>query len=121
MSCILYKYNKRLKRQERSLLITNKAIYNINQQEFIANMISMFNSSFAIRRRIDIAKVSGLTVSELSSEFVIHVRDEYDYRYGSPDKRDRILAMICKAYYLNVRNRPLSFFFKVIETNNRNS
>lgn len=112
MSCILYKYNKRLKRQERSLLITNKAIYNINQQEFLANIISVFNSSFAIRRRIDIAKVSGLTVSDLSSEFVIHVRDEYDYRYGSPDKRDRILSMICKAYCLNVRNRPLPFFFK---------
>jgi len=112
LSCIVYKYNKRLKRQERSLLITNKAIYNINKQEFFANIISVFNSSYAIRRRIDIVNVACITVSELSSEFVIHVRDEYDYRYGSPDKRDRILSMICKAYCLNVRNKPLPFFFK---------
>ena len=113
MSCLLYKYNKRLKRQERSLLITSKAIYNVNKQDFLANFISVFNSNFAIRRKIDITKLVGVTVSELSSEFVIHVQGEYDYRYASPDKRDRILTMLCRSYYLNVKSRPLAFFFKV--------
>jgi len=113
LSCLIYKYNKRLKRQERSLLITSKAIYNINRQETLINLISFFHAPFAIRRKIDIAKLAGLSVSELSTEFVIHVRDEYDYRYSSPDRRDRILAMIARAYYMNVRNKPLAFFFKV--------
>jgi len=112
LSCIVYKYNKRLKRQERSLLITNKAIYNINKQDFFANFISFFNSSYAIRRRINIINIIGITVSELTSEFVIHVKDEYDYRYASPANRDRILLMICKAYCLNIQNNPLPFFFK---------
>ena len=113
MSCLVYKYNKRLKRQERCLLITSKAIYNINKQDFLANFISIFNSTFAIKRKIDIAKIAAITVSELSSEFVIHVRDEYDYRYGSTDQKEKILLKICQAYYMNVRNRPLAFFFKV--------
>jgi len=113
MSCLLYKYNKRLKRQERSLLITSRAIYNVNKQDFFANIISVFNSSYAIRRRIDVTKLMGITVSEMSSEFVLHVRDEYDYRYSSPDNRDKILTTICKAYYMNITNKPLIFFFKV--------
>jgi len=112
MSCLLYKYNKRLKRQERSLLITSRAIYNVNKQDFFANIISVFNSSYAIRRRIDVTKLMGITVSEMSSEFVLHVRDEYDYRYSSPDNRDKILTTICKAYYMNITNKPLIFFFK---------
>jgi serum/glucocorticoid-regulated kinase 2 len=112
MSCLLYKYNKRLKRQERSLLITSRAVYNVNKQDFLANIISVFNSSYAIRRRIDVTKLMGITVSEMSSEFVLHVRDEYDYRYSSPDKRDKILTTICKAYYMNITNKPLIFFFK---------
>ena len=113
MSCLIYKYNKKLKRQERSLLITSKAIYNINRQDFYANFLSFFNGNFAIRRRVDIKKLAGITVSELSSEFVVHVRDEYDYRYASPDKRDKILTMLCRSYYLNVKTRPLAFYFKV--------
>jgi len=112
MSCLLYKFNKRLKRQERSLLITTRAIYNVNQQDILANIISVFNSSYAIRRRIDITKLMGITVSEMSSEFVLHVRDEYDYRYSSPSKRDKILTTICKAFYMNITNTPLVFFFK---------
>jgi len=112
LSCLVYKYNKRLKRQERTLLITTKAIYNINRQEVLVNIIAAFHGPFAIRRKIDVSKLTGITVSELSSEFVIHVRSEYDYRFGSPSKRNRILSVICHAYYQNVRAQPLAFFFK---------
>jgi serum/glucocorticoid-regulated kinase 2 len=112
LSCLVYKYNKRLKRQERTLLVTTKAVYNINRQEVLVNIISAFHGPFAIRRKIDVSKLSGITVSELSSEFVIHVRSEYDYRFGSPTKRNRILSTICHAYYLNVRAQPLAFFFR---------
>jgi len=94
-------------------LITTKAIYNINRQELLVNLISAFHGPFAIRRRMDITRLSGITVSEMSSEFVLHIRGEYDYRYGSADKRDIILLMLCHSYYLNVKNKPLSFFFKV--------
>ena len=96
--------------------MTTKAVYNINRQEVLVNIISAFHGPFAIRRKIDVSKLSGITVSELSSEFVIHVRSEYDYRFGSPTKRNRILSTICHAYYLNVRAQPLAFFFRVIQS-----
>jgi len=112
LSCVLYKYNKRFKRQERTLLITTKAIYNINRQEFLINFISVFHGEFAIRRKMDITRLAGITVSEMSSEFVLHIRGEYDYRYGSADKRDHILLALSHSYYLNVKNKPLAFYFK---------
>ena len=112
MSCSLYKFNKRLKRQERAILITSKAVYNINKFEIIANIINFFKSNYTLRRRINIEKLAAITVSELSSEFVVHVENEYDYRYSSP-QRDKILAMILKSYYMNVKKKPLTFFFKV--------
>lgn len=112
LSTVLYKFNKKSKRQERSILITSKAIYNVNKQDLLATFMSVFSNSFKIRRRIDITKMLGITVSELSSEFVLHIGDEYDYRYASPNRRDRILQVLCNSYYHNVPNRPLPFFFK---------
>ena len=35
----------------------------------------------AIKRKIDVDKIRALTVSRIGTEFVIHVPEEYDYRY----------------------------------------
>jgi len=107
LSASLYKYNKKCKRQERNILITSKAIYNI------ANRRTIFRSKYKIKRRIDIKKVSAVSVSEVSSEFVIHVPSEYDYRYASSERRDQILIAICKSYYGANPKASLSFFFIV--------
>jgi len=40
----------------------------------------------SIKRRISIGEISGITSSNTSGQFVIHVDKEYDYRYSSPDK-----------------------------------
>lgn len=34
----------------------------------------------------------------MGTEFVLHVPDEYDYRYSSTDHRDIVLECICKAF-----------------------
>jgi serum/glucocorticoid-regulated kinase 2 len=39
-----------------------------------------------VKRKIPLTKIAGVTVSKLSTEFVLHVPDEYDYRYSSSDK-----------------------------------
>lgn len=43
----------------------------------------------AIKRRIDISKLLGITksLSESNGEFVLHIKNEYDYRMKS-DTRD---------------------------------
>ena len=49
----------------------------------------------------------------MSYEFVVHVADEYDYRYASADKRDKILENIAHSYVEVAGNKLLAFYFKV--------
>ena len=84
MTCMISKFNRKNKRQERNLLISTKAIYGMSKK--------------TLKRKIPLPKVAGLTVSKMGTEFVLHVPDEYDYRYSSSDNRDPVLEMICKAY-----------------------
>lgn len=43
-------------------------------------------------------KVDAVTLSQQNScsEFIIHVKDEYDYRYQSSDLRDEIISSVRK-------------------------
>lgn len=55
-------------------MITSKGVYGMSKK--------------TLKRKIPITKVAGLTVSKIGSEFILHVPDEYDYRYSSFDRRD---------------------------------
>lgn len=55
-------------------MITSKGVYGMSKK--------------SLKRKIPINKVGSLTVSKNGSEFVLHVPDEYDYRYSSFDRRD---------------------------------
>ena len=66
-------------------MITNKAIYNLSKTSTIT-FFKLFFFFLEIKRKIPSSKVQGITVSKVGSEFVIHVPDEYDYRYASFDK-----------------------------------
>ena len=69
----LVKINQKSSEQQRNLLITSKALYNFKKKE--------------LKRRIEISKLTGITVSKISNEFVIHGDDEeYDYHYKSNNK-----------------------------------
>jgi len=46
-----------------------------------------------LKRKIEINKIKGVTISNLGGEFVIHVPDEYDYRYY-----DHIISGILSAF-----------------------
>jgi len=62
-------------KQERTLLLSNQSLYNIKKD--------------AIQRKIGIASVKSLTKSTKKDnlEFVVHIKNEYDYRFES-DYRD---------------------------------
>lgn len=64
----VWKWNRFTLRQERTLVVTNLAIYNFLKKK--------------IRRSIPVADLAGLTktLHEKSNEFVIHVKGDYDYR-----------------------------------------
>ena len=60
--------------QERTILITDQAIYNLKGKEK--------------KRRIDIKNLSGITISRISEQFVIHGKNEKRGN-GKKDKRFR--------------------------------
>ena len=75
--------------QERCIILTDKALYNMKKK--------------TLRRKISYDLVRGVTFSKLTYEFVIHGNDdEYDYQYISPD-RDLILCLMAIFYQKNVQ------------------
>jgi len=86
-SDFVIKINKREKEQTRVILITNKATYNLKP-----------NNYSSCQRRIAHTNLVAITASKISDEFVIHIPDEYDYRFKSAkkDKICEVLAVVHK-------------------------
>ena len=77
--------------QERNIIITDKAIYNLKKS--------------TCKRIIKLKVIRGITVSKISDEFVIHCLDEeYDYYYSS-QKKKTIIEIISK--YLSSMRKSL--------------
>ena len=74
-SCAVAKYNRWGMKQERTLLLTNHSLYNIKKDN--------------IQRKIGILSIKAITKSTKGGnfEFVVHIKNEYDYRFES-DYRD---------------------------------
>ncbi len=84
MSTQIFKFNDYKKRQERSILITTKSLFNLKGT---CNYYKdSFNSLLAIKRKIPLSRIKAITISSVGTEFVLHVPEEYDYRYSSYDK-----------------------------------
>ena len=70
--------------QERSIILTDAALYNMKKKE--------------LKRRIPYKEILGITFSNLSNEFVIHGNNcQYDYHYNSQDK-NLIISLIIFFY-----------------------
>jgi len=97
----IIKINKYGFKQERNIIITDKAVYNLKKT--------------SIRRRIDLKVIKGISLSKTSNEFVIHCKgEEYDYQYVSPKKKT-IVEILAKVY-LNVNEEELKLFELNVET-----
>mmetsp|Transcript_1401 Transcript_1401/g.1467 ORF Transcript_1401/g.1467 Transcript_1401/m.1467 type:complete len:559 (+) Transcript_1401:562-2238(+) len=91
LSVKVTKFNHRNKAQERYLLITTHNIYNI------AKVSVIFKENWAVKRRIGIQSLTGVSISSASEEFTIHCADEYDYRMRC-DKRKEIVRCLQGVY-----------------------
>jgi serum/glucocorticoid-regulated kinase 2 len=86
--------------QERNFLITDQAIYNFKGNE--------------LKRRIKIENLKGITVSKLSTQFILHGnKNEYDYLLLTQDAQDRkkIINMIQTVYNI-LTHKDLLFSIK---------
>lgn len=102
-STMITKYNDQGIRQERSLVLTDNAIYNLKRND--------------IQRRIPYEKLESITKSKLSSEFVLHIKDEYDYRFLSFNRRNEIIE---KILFIMCNIKHLCTAFKIYEVNQIN-
>ena len=90
-SDLIIKINKKLIEQTRTLIITEKALYNFKEK--------------TLKRRLKIKDIFGITASKTSSEFVVHGEGgEYDYHYKYKNKR-KIIQILAAVYYLNTSKK----------------
>lgn len=93
------KVNKRCKMQERILVITSDAIYNILDQK-----------SFGVKRRIDLVSLHSISTSTLADNFFcVHVPAEYDYLYIS-ERKTEILLVLLQAFEQKAKHALPIFF-----------
>lgn len=85
-SDFVIKINRKEKEQTRVILLTNKAVYNL--------LPSAYGKC---KRRIPIESIASVTASSISDEFVLHVPEEYDYRFKS-SKKDKVCELIVKLF-----------------------
>ena len=90
------KINNRGWKQERYILITDKAIYNLKKLN--------------LKRRIDFKTIMGITINQATNEFVIHCNDiDYDYHYIS--NRLKIILEIISKFYQLINEVELPFLY----------
>lgn len=90
------KYNRFGMKQERNLLLTTHRLANIKKKEF--------------QRTIKINTIRALSRSSIEKDFdfVVHVKDEYDYRFICED-REKLFVQI-KAVYFTLLNKNLPIY-----------
>ena len=104
----LIKINRKGKEQDRVLLISDKAIYNLIPSDFTK-----------CKRRIDLESIESVTISTISKEFVIHIPDEYDYRFKNIGKKDRLIRLICvlsKCYLIKHNYKKQLVINKILQS-----
>ncbi len=91
----MLKYNRWFLKQSRVLLLTNSRIYNLKGDK--------------IQRKIAVSSIRGLTRSTKSGnlEFVVHVKDEYDYRFESEYRAEIFDAIKYTFWKTSGRNVPV--------------
>lgn len=89
----LTKINRKGREQSRVMLITDKAIYNLMPRDMAK-----------CRRRIRLENIASATFSNSSTEFAIHVPEEYDYRFKAKhqDQMQILKKMLAEVYKAKV-------------------
>eukprot|EP01084_Bolivina_argentea_P215618 366083_1 len=100
----IIKINKRGKSQNRIILITNKALYNLKPKRIQNNP-----------KRIDLEQIVSITVCSSSNEFAIHIPEQYDLRYKSHIK-NVITSTIAEKYKYKTKKELTINIFDILTT-----
>ena len=94
------KKNKYNSNQTRRLILTNKALYNLD--------------NFSLKRRIDLSKIKGITTAKNLNELVIHgIAHEHDYYYIT--KYKNTIIYLLEKIHEKLTGRELMFAYLEID------
>lgn len=77
---VIEKINDYTKKQKRNFALTDSSILNFEGTK--------------LKRRIFINRIYALTLSRSQNEFIVHITDDYDYRYSPKERRNNILEVL---------------------------
>lgn len=89
LSVHITKINRRGKEQDRILLLTNKALYNLRASrsgQWQCQSTQSSHTHYNCRRRVHLSLIETISIPSslsVSDEFIIHIPSEYDYRFKS--------------------------------------
>ena len=86
-SDVVHKINRKGSSQKRILMITTRAVYNLENNK--------------CKRRIDVQDIGKVVCSRVSDQFILHIPKEYDYHYSSA-KHKEIVSILEKVHQLYV-------------------
>ncbi|QDZ17804.1 protein kinase [Chloropicon primus] len=86
-SDVVKKINRKGSTQKRILMITTRAIYNLENNK--------------CKRRIEVQDIGKIIVSRVSDQFILHIPKEYDYHYSSSRSKE-ITSILEKVHHVYV-------------------
>lgn len=92
----VFKFNDYKKKQRRGLIVTDKSLLNLKRVR--------------VKRKISLLKIRAITISTTGFEFILHVPDEYDYRFISVERRNQIILLVLRHCCLLSRTKMPVFF-----------
>lgn len=102
-SGVVAKVNKRYTVQNRKMIISEKALYNMD------------SDGYQINRRIPLEKIESIHVSSMRDGFfIIRVPDEYDYFHTSSQKTEIIKCIMDQYKKLTGKNLPINVDDKIV-------
>jgi len=105
--------NSGAKNRKRIVVVTDRSVYNLEPCKKGFSLFSMCEPSstgFIVKRAIDIKKVSAITLSLApTSQYILHVVGEHDYRFCGREKRNELITSIINAYFLSSQ-QPFPLF-----------
>eukprot|EP00474_Spongospora_subterranea_P009779 CRZ10237.1 hypothetical protein [Spongospora subterranea] len=91
------KVNRRMKTQNRLLLLTENSLYNLT-------------SKFKLKRKISLAEIQGISLSPYADNLmVVHVPNEYDYVYTCERKTEFVTALSDQYLIILDKKLPIRF------------
>ena len=64
-----------------------------------------------MKRRIQLEKIAAISISDIGTEFVLHIPSEYDYRYTSKKKFEIIRYIATQIFKKKKPGERFKFFY----------